>query len=123
MNQIKQPVFTLAITNLSAIYHKMTSKNKCFQYLQSAFEYSKKLLDNESQITNNKNNADNKLNSILAIQCIMMIRHSENVEMPTHNIKQIEKLMLKLVKDSHKASSNSMEIPYINKYLEQKKLT
>lgn len=29
-SQIKQPVFTLAITNLSAIYHKMDSKIKCF---------------------------------------------------------------------------------------------
>lgn len=31
--------------------------------------------------------------------------------------------MIKLVKDSSKVSSTSMDIPYINKYLEQKKLT
>ena len=31
--------------------------------------------------------------------------------------------MIKLVKDGHKASASSMDIPYIDKYLEEKKLT
>lgn len=31
--------------------------------------------------------------------------------------------MVKLVKDSNKISATNMDIPYINKYLEEKKLT
>lgn len=85
--RIMQPVFTLAITNLSAIYHKMDSKIKCFEYLENAFEYSKKLLDGAGQSRNPYDSHDNKLNTILAIQCIMVIKHSQRVETPTHNIK------------------------------------
>ena len=39
-----------------------------------------------------------KLNSILAIQCIMMIKNKQQMETSNHNLKEIEKLMHKLVR-------------------------
>ena len=112
------PVFTIAITNLSAIYHKMNSKAKCYEYLDMSFEYSKKLVDQNEDKTQ-KDVCKGELSSILAIQCIMVMKSKQNGD-SNHNCKEIETLMVKLIKEVKQASSEQLDIPFVNEYLEEK---